>query len=334
MVARLALHPHRPLDPQSGRVVTVDPNSTDADEVGRAIDTYEPLRDVRAWVPIAAFVRTSVKSVHPYNVRKAREYMMAAARYIDWCVTAQGLRLSDDLFSLGLAEAYVHSADMTARLAPRSRALASGHLSDLIRRIVEERSSEVVSPRSYRSHPSDAYTVSDLAKLHAWARTRRVGRVKRNAYAILALGLGFGLNGADMMTVRADDLSDRGASGVLLTLADRSVWCDQLHEPSVREVLASASPGALLIQLASNQSIHDFLHTARRALRPIDSFVPELNRLRVTWFLRRASHFSALRAVMDAYKIQHASTLQTIVEQLPLPSDAEVRRVLRTGELP
>jgi hypothetical protein len=314
--------------------MTVNPNSTDPDQITSAIDNYEALRDVRAWIIIAAFVRTFVKSVHPHNVRKAREFMMAAARFIDWCVTSAGLPLGPDLFRTDLVEAYLHSASVTARLSERTRALASGHLNDLVRRITEQGAGTDIAPRTYQSHPSDTYTPRDLPKLYAWARTRRVGRVKRNAHAILALGLGFGMTSAVMLTVRPEAFSDRGSSGLMLTLDGQQLWCDELHESSLREVLDTAVPGRFLIELSPNQTLTDFLRTSRQARRPIDALVPEINRLRATWFIRRTAHFSALRAVMAAYRIRHTNTLHTFIDQLPMPSDAEARRVFRTGDAP
>jgi hypothetical protein len=311
------------------RVVAVNPHDTDPDTVLEAIEKYRPLRDIRSWNVIADFVRTTVFDLQPPTVQAARNYLMVLTQYADWAYVNQGFGIGEHLFDHLVADSFI--TDWGRARKGRTAAVKRGILNDLIRRHNDTGDRRELPDRPMRSHPNVAYTDADLPKLHAWAATRRVLRVRRTASALITLGLGFGLEVGDLCIVRGKDIDDRGADGLLLTLPDRTIWCDELHEPSLRRVLADADdPGSPLLQFKPGSNPKAFLNAARKASRPADALVPELPRLRTTWFVRRAQHFSALVAVMRAYGISHTSTLQTVIEQLPTPTPDEVRRVLRT----
>ncbi len=178
---------------------------------------------------IASFVRTSVRRAHPMNVRKARELMMIGTRHVDWCVTAHGLELGDNLWDPFLADAFIRS--WGAHRRPRTVAAGKSQLHDLIRHINAGEDRTALRPRSgHASRPTTPYTAKEIPKLYSWANTRRMRRTGRTANAIITLGLGFGLNASTMTKVRAHHFTDHGTQGIELSLPDRQSWCDQDFE--------------------------------------------------------------------------------------------------------
>ncbi|GGL08142.1 hypothetical protein JOE58_002570 [Curtobacterium luteum] len=302
-------------------------------DIDGAIDRFTPEREVISWETIASFVRTSVRRAHPMNVRKARELMMIGTRHVDWCVTAHGLELGDNLWDPFLADAFIRS--WGAHRRPRTVAAGKSQLHDLIRHINAGEDRTALRQRSgHASRPTTPYTAKEIPKLYSWANTRRMRRTGRTANAIITLGLGFGLNASTMTKVRAHHFTDHGTQGIELTLPDRQSWCDQDFEEDIRSSLRRRTADDLLIELTNRTTLADFLRTTRKASRPIDAIVPELDRLRATWFVRRASHFTSLVAVMDAYGIRHTSTLQSVFSRLPQPTPDQIRTALRTKGQP
>lgn len=302
-------------------------------DIDGAIDRFTPEREVISWETIASFVRTSVRRAHPMNVRKARELMMIGTRHIDWCVVVHGFALDDALWDPFLADAFIRSWGVER--SPRTVAVGKSQLHDLIRRLDPESDPTMLRMRSgHASRPTLPYTAKQIPQLYSWANTRRVRRTGRTARAIIGLGLGFGLDASTMTAVRAHHFTDHGARGIELTLPERQSWCDQDYEDDLRSALERRGTDEPLIELTEQSTLADFLRNSRKASRPIDAIVPELDRLRATWFLRRASHFTSLVAVMNAYGIRHTSTLQSVFARLPQPTPDQVRNALRTeGQL-
>jgi hypothetical protein len=293
-----------------------------------AIDTFTPLNEVTSWGSTSGFVRASVRRADPYNVRKAREWMMIGSRHTEFCFVNHGLELNDDIWNPDLADAFLRHWGVGRQ--PRTVAAGASQLHDLIRRIGTDTRVGLGRHRRYRSRPKVPYAPADIPRLYAWANTRRERRTRRTAYAILGLGLGFGLDGATMTSVHAGDIVDHGTDGVELVLGDRSSWCDTDYEEDLRTVIAQRPDDGLLIELTARNTLVQFLGTSRKASRPIDAIVPELDRLRASWFAARSTHFASLIAVMDAYGIRHTSTLQSVFAHLPQPTPDQIRNALRT----
>lgn len=298
--------------------------------IDMAIDSFTPHREVRSWDTTAEFVRTSVRRADPFNVRKAREHLMIAAPYVDFCYLQHGLELDNSLWQPELADVFLTA--WGKRRAPRTVAASRSQLNDLIRRVNTDPDMGPTRRSRYRSRPNAPYTDPEIAGLFGWANTRRVRRVKRTAHGILALGLGLGLglDAGTMTAVTGRHFTDHGHEGIEFAYENRFGWCDADFEDDLRTILLQRPTSSRVLEFGGTTTLTSFLAASRKASRPLDALVPEVDRLRATWFVRRATHFSALRAVMDAYGIRHTSTLQSVFARLPQPTETQIRHTLRT----
>ncbi|UWD79219.1 hypothetical protein [Curtobacterium flaccumfaciens] len=252
--------------------------------------------------------------------------MAVATRHVFHHTEVEGLELTDELWDLDLADTFIHAT--RGNQTDRTVALRRSHLRDLIRRIWLDYDDPQWGRLASRSQPSAPYTNLERAHLFSAARARSTLRTKRLSHVVLTLGLGYGLNGPEMLAVTADDFDDRGADGIWLTVAGRSLPADEDLEDEVRDMLTEHAQTLQLLPYDSLTELDNFVASSRR-VRNLPS-TPDLKRLRATWLARRATHLSALLAVMRGYGIGHTNTLQAALPLIPEPDTQLSKTVLRT----
>jgi integrase len=295
-------------------------------DVMDAIDSYSPRRAIWNWAVLGEFVRDAVYRARPYNARKAKEFMSIGTYHVNYWTDTQGYDLSDELWDLDLAQAYVATLPLTGRTVTQSRM----HLRDLIKRLLLERDHPTWGEMDSRSAPMTPYRDTEIAALFSWADGRSTIRAKRISRALLSLGLGYGLTAAEMVAARVADIDDRGDAGVWLTLPDRVIPCDDAFEPDVRRMLADHRHEIRFLPHDKPEDVDNFLGSARHVKPPKAGNRPHLRRLRATWLAHRTSHLSALLAIMRGYGISHANTLQAALQFIPEPDPDYTTAVLRT----
>lgn len=250
-------------------------------------------------------------------------------RYVHWARVDQGLELDDTLADLDLAEAFLVS--WAVGRAPRTRSTSGRQLTDFIWRRTQV-SAGLSQGEHYVTQSHRPYTAAEIPSLFSWASQRPTEHGRRTATLAVTLALGFGLTAADMVQLAPSDFTDEGANGIALTLPSRVLWCDADIEPRLRALLRQyRSEGHLFRARTSDQLTMHLKSMRQRSERP-SSLHPDLRRLRVTWFVWRASHLAALKALLRAYGISHLNTLQTLLEHLPDLNDDATRNLHRFKE--
>jgi len=305
----------------------VSPNDESYGAIACAITTFDPRRDVRSWTVIAPFVRQWVLEAQPDNVRKAVEFMSIGTRLADWWVTHQGMPLSDEMIDPRVGNAFL--TYWSDGRHERTVSASGRQLHDLIARTRPGHSS-LQRGRPFRSKPNAPYTGSEIDRVIAWAQQRPTARTRRDSLMMIYLALGFGITSTEMTGLPLEAVQDHAESGLQLTLQDRRIWCDTEFEQPLRRLFAASQPSPTLIRQTNARTVGDFLKAARRTRSNPNTLLPDLNRLRVTWFVRRASHFSGLLTTMRAYGISHTNTLQSVLAYVPELTTEEAKTLLRT----
>lgn len=255
------------------------------------------------------------------------EFMSIGTRLADWWVTQQGMPLTIDMIDPRVGEAFLsHWRD-----GRQDRTVSAGgrQLHDLIARTRDVQTG-MRRGRPFRSKPNAPYTNAEIDRVVGWAQQRPTERTRRDSLMMIYLALGFGITSTQMTGLPREAVQDEGDRGLRLTLPDRLIWCDADFEQPLRRLLAVPSESPTLIRQTSAQTVADFLSAARRTRTNPNSLIPDLGRLRVTWFVRRASHFSGLLTAMRAYGITHTNTLQSVLAYVPEPTTEDAKKLLQT----
>lgn len=325
--AHFGSHPPLGLDtsPHLSRIVVL--SGEVGDEVAAYIAGYVPSRNIRSWVLIAGFVRQVVLTITPETTGAAQRYLSLLAAYINWCVLSEGAAPTDTLLTDARVRAFMKEWGRTrsARWVAASRL----RFDELLRRYHHQVDLTVRTggPHGPRQYPP--YTDQETARIFSWARSRSRIRTRRNAVAVTLLGFGFGLRAVDMVRTTRDTIADHGADGLKITLPDRAVWCEATHEEDLRALLSRYKATEPLITYPTAKQIAEFL-TEHRQRAGADVLIPNISRMRTTWFCRRASHIPELTAIMRSYGIRHISSLHPLVPFLPSTTPAEARQISRT----
>jgi len=298
------------------------------DEVAAYIAGYEPSRAIRSWVLIAAFVRHVVLTIAPETPGAAQRYLSLLAAYINWCVLSEGTTPTDRLLTDARVRAFFKEWGQTrsARWVAASRL----RFDELLHRYHDQvsLSAQVGGPHGPRNYPP--YNDQEIARIFSWARSRRGQRTHRNATAVTLLGLGFGLRASDMVRSTRDFIVDNGTDGLEITLPDRAIWCESVHENDLRTLLGRYELAEPLLTYPTATHLTRFLTRERQRSNRTTALAPSISRMRATWLCRRATHVPELTAIMRSYGIQHISSLHSLIAFFPSLTPTEARRVSRT----
>jgi integrase len=170
---------------------------------------YRPTIPAEYWQQIGPFVEAAVTDSAGATSYSERELFAAVTPFVLWAWQAAGLPLERrQVFQLSVIDRFTSTEAPTYRTDASRNTIRSRLL----------RMAEVLhpdqAPRDLRplgaSDPTRPYSPEEIAALRSWARSQRTEQRRRDAEALLALGLGAGLSGREILHVRITDI--RGAS--------------------------------------------------------------------------------------------------------------------------
>ncbi|UXN26548.1 hypothetical protein N8D74_06620 [Curtobacterium flaccumfaciens] len=297
------------------------------DEVVACIAGYRPARQIRTWALIADFVRHVVLTISPETPGIAQRYLALVAAFVNWCVLIDGSAPDDALLTDARVRAFfkewAKTRSATWVAASRLR------FDDIMQRYHDRNDLAARTGGPHAPRPSPPYTESEVARIFSWARSRSHPQTRRKATAISVLGFGFGLRAVDMVSTTRASLIDHGVDGISISLPDRLIWCDLAYEEDLRELVLQYREDETFLPYPTARDITVFLTNIRSRARA-GVLIPTVNRMRATWFCRRASHFPALTEIMRSYGIAHGAALEPLIPFLPTVTASEAQHVLRT----
>ena len=178
--------------------------------------TYLPRMDAVYWNHIGDFVRSAVVDAAPGTVYSERELYAAATPLTLWAWQTAAMPLTRDvIFAVRTIERFI-AVGLTQYGSKASRNTLRSRLLRISEALLDAAAPPVLRPLG-GSDPSAPYSAREVVTLKSWASAQTTAERRSNAEALLALGLGAGLAGREIVNltigdIRADD------DGVLITV--------------------------------------------------------------------------------------------------------------------
>jgi len=302
-------------------------STLEAGSVSRAINQFSPRRlPPEVWGRVETLVRDWVRQAEPSSVYNARSLMNVVGQLALWV----------DQVGQPLEPSVVFHPDTVDRFALEGLS----HLSDGTRcnyrtqlRIV---GASVLGPGVYpprllplrRPKIAPPYTADETACLIAWCKGLPTARYRDNIAVLLALGLGAGLTGDEILHLRGGDVVVDG-NGVVIAVRrgrKREVPVLQRFADEVARLGAAAGAGLVFVPGSSTANDHKVANFVARCPK---GDAPDLNvvRLRISWVVHHLTAGTNIVALTRASGIT-TTQLAKYASFVSGPGPEEARRQL------
>lgn len=286
---------------------------------------YRPKMDASYWRHIGPFVVDCVDLAAPDTRYSDKELFAAAAPLTLWAWQSAGLELErHQVFSRSTIERFIDSG-LTGYSTSASRNTVR---SRLIRMSEILHSSQTIT-RALRplgnSDPMTPYSPADLVQLRSWAGAQQTESRRRNAHALLALGLGAGLTAKELLGVSTDDITadDYGVHVAVGGARPRQVTVLRQWEAALR---ADREVGWLFRQQREGMNrnlITDFISHGEQRVEL------QTRRMRSTWIVHHFTIGTPPLVLLAASGVQSLESLDRFVHFAARPDPADTSRHLR-----
>ena len=289
---------------------------------------YTPQMPTAQWETIGPYVREAVRRTAPATPYSEKQLYPAAARLVLYTWGTAGLPLEDDVvFDPGIINRYTQT-----EATHRSRAGVST-IRARLRRMSEALLGDDATGRFHALGKADAsrpYSADEQASLLSWARSQRDPSRRSSAEALLALGLGAGLTGQEIIALRLESIYVDGV-GVVVHVGGgepRDVPLLRNWEEHLVGRLREAGRTGWAFrdgQRGGNANlITDF---ASRSPRP--SVQLQARRMRATWLVEHLGRGTPLGALMLAAGLQSAEAFDRFLPHARWDREKSYRQELR-----
>ena len=186
-----------------------------------------------------------------------------------------------------------------------------------------------------KAEASRPYSPADVASLRSWAAAQRQVERRTSAAALLALGLGAGLTGQEIIRLRVEDITE-DADGVLVGVTGdgaRNVPVLDQCEDSLLERMRFVGRSGWAFrsgQRGGNVNlVTDFVSRT-----PVPSVTLQARRMRATWLTEHLVAGTPLAALLPAAGLESAGALDRVLQGIPPTPGAAVRVSLRSPKSP
>lgn len=289
---------------------------------------YTPVMPADLWQAIAPFVQGTVRAAAPATAYTEKQLYPVTAKLVRWAVEVATLPLDAGIiFDSSTIDEFSHAG--LVAYTSSGRATMRSKLRAIARAITADDGDEQVPIR--RSDPMRPYGPEDLAALESWARGQHSENRRSSAGALLALGLGTGLTGREIVAAQAADVTVTTTAVVV-----------QVHGPQPRHVPVLAEWESLLQermtmtegwlfrdgQAGGNPNlITDFVSRSHQRL------TIQARRLRSTWLVHHLTVGTPLPVLLEAAGLQSAEALDRLLPFVPPRGHVETQRLLRGVDL-
>lgn len=165
---------------------------------------YRPQMDAEKWHAIAPYVRSVVERSEPVVSYSAGELFPAITRLVEFAIDLHMPLQDDVVFDPFTVERFSQFHLATYNRASRNSMRAR------LRRVSEALLGETAAVQTRalgKAAASRPYSARDIATLDGWAQAQPSEERRTSARALLALGFGAGLTGAEIIALRRGDVS-------------------------------------------------------------------------------------------------------------------------------
>ncbi len=317
-----------------------------SDEVEAAICSYRPdLLDTHTWTDIGDVVVHALRAYNPPSARWVGSQAGHVTSFVRWvarnnrATDAPSTFTADLLVVPGLVDRYL--AEALVGRPDSSRATVRS----ILRRVVRNLAGG--SAERIKYVPIQApYTPTECAAFVRLARNQPTKDLRRALSAVVALGLGAGLDGGDQREVTPADITDveldDGVTGLLVKVKGqrpRTVVMRAEYEPLLREALNLHNTS----RRGKNTPIYGLSTSRRNVTSTVTSKAVtatgtgvDINaaRLRATWLLACMNSPVPLAVLLNAAGLKTARTFTDLLAYCPPADSSEVAAVLRAIKTP
>jgi len=314
-------------------------------DIEATIAAYRPGHfTAEQWTRIASTVRLAIRACAPTSSRWVHKQAGSVAGFVLWVdqlnrATADAPVAASMLLEPGLVDRYLDEAMADRPAASRATARS------VLRRVVRNLSG---APRERIEYaPVQApYTPAECAAFVRLARNQPTKDLRRALSAMVALGLGAGLDGGDQREVTPADIVEidlgDGTTGLLVHVRGprpRTVIVRAAYEPLLREAIDAHNE--------SRRGKHTPIYGLSKSRRNVTSTVTsksvtatgtgvDINaaRLRATWLLACMNAPVPLNALLSAAGLKSARTLTDVLAYCPPADAADLQTVRATLDAP
>lgn len=269
---------------------------------------YTPQMPTAQWETIGPYVREAVRRTAPATPYSEKQLYPAAARLVLYAWGTAGLPLEDDVvFDPGVINRYTQT-----EATHRSRAGVST-IRARLRRMSEVLLGDDAKGRFHALGKADAsrpYSVNETAALLSWAHSQRDPARRSSAKALLALGLGAGLTGQEIIALRLEDICVDDLGVVVAVGGDESREVPVLNaweQPLIQRRQQAGTTGWAFRDGQRGGNVNLVTDFINRAPRP--SVQLQTRRMRATWIVEHLSRGTPLRPFMTAAGLRSAEAL-------------------------
>lgn len=310
-------------------------------EVQEAIESYRAIKVAgQQWSQVEASVRLAMRAYGPSSAKWVSTQGGHVARFALWLLhrperTEAGALQLHEFADLTRVTAYI--AGPMADSPASTRATARAVLTRIVHRLRPDTAPERITYTPIQG----PYTPTECAAFVRLARNQPTKERRRSLSALVALGLGAGLDGHDLREIapahiREVPLSkDRTVMVVQVpggqrprTVVMRDAYADLLREAIA---LHNSSKRGKNTPLTGNKATRANVGSAvtDKAVTATSSGVDiSAARLRSTWLLACMCAPIPLNVLLSTAGLRSARTLADLLPYCPAPSDADVQRIL------
>ncbi|TFC48933.1 hypothetical protein [Cryobacterium shii] len=302
-------------------------------DVARTLQDFTPMIPKRLWNEVATFTRAAVTDFAPTTTAEASKAMTVVSRLAVWTTETACLPLEREIVFSGrhiemfAARQMKHLTPVVAR-AERLRLLRiAGELQtfDPARRDAGKKP---------RPNPFAPYSPAALVRFRSQAATRSTALRRHNWLVLLSLAAGCALTTAEILQVKAEDLSttELGVTVTVRGASPRTVVCLADWEANIRQLLA----GPLVVDYLFVKDVrpNDAVAYVKKFLNSTSkgSEFPTVERLRSTWIVGHLDARTPIVALAQALGVKTFSTFERLAPYVKEAEPSELRTFFR-GEL-
>ena len=290
---------------------------------------YTPKMPAEHWNAIEDFVRRVVQRTAPLTAYSEKQLYPAASRLALFAWATAGLPLEDDVvFDPGVIERFTRAELATYSHAGRNTIRAR------LRRMSEALLGDEARGRFRalgKAESSRPYTDADVASLLSWAAAQQETERQTSASALLALGLGAGLTGQEIIRLRVEDISEDADGVVVSVTGDGARDVPVLHQWETFLLERKRFVGPIGWAFRSGQRGGNVnLVTDFASRRPAPAVPLQARRMRATWLSDHLTAGTPLGALLPAAGLESAEALDRVL-QATFPLDPDLARVALRG---
>ena len=293
------------------------------------IDEYFPDIEPRQWTEVRGWVMDIVRDVDGHTPYTSRDIALAVSRLAVWASNNLGIELERDvLLRREFINRFIGFGCKGQTEATRSNLRAQ------LLRVAETLLDPSLAPVRLAAlgpaDPSQPYDSGEIARLSSWANGQRTEARRRNAEALIALGLGAGLSASEIGNLRAQDV-DASEGGVTVHVRSgrvRAVPVIAEWESSIAARAEELEPSTFMFRPGHAKFypnlISNFVSRGRWS-----EVLPQTQRLRATWIVRHLDAGTPIAPLIAAAGVDSLEAMTRYVRFLVPVAEPEANRLLR-----